>query len=56
MRKDLDNTDDMLPDTDEKVLRERCAKMKNEILMEEPCPIYEATEEDWNDFWYNYDE
>ena len=56
MRKDLDNTDGMLPDTDEKVLRERCAKMKNEILMEEPCPIYEATEEDLNDFWYNYDE
>jgi len=28
--------------------------------MEEPCPLYEpewedATEEDWEDFWYNED-
>ena len=31
------------------------AKAKNDILMEEPCPIYEATNEDWEDFWYNED-
>jgi len=23
--------------------------------IEEPCPIYEATDEDWEDFWYNED-
>jgi hypothetical protein len=30
-------------------------RAKVDLLMEEPCPIYEATEEDWNDFWYNED-
>ena len=30
--------------------------MKADVLFEEPCPIYEANEEDWDDFWYNYDE
>ena len=35
-------------------------KMKNTVLMEEPCPLYEpeweqATEEDWEDFWNNED-
>lgn len=54
--KDLDFMDNLLPDSDEKILRERCARMKADILFEEPCPIYEATEEDWDDFWYNYDE
>lgn len=42
-----------LNNEEEKKLRERMAKAKNDILMEEPCPIYEATEEDWEDFWYN---
>jgi len=36
-------------------LSEAVRKMKNDILMEEPCPIYEATDEDWEDFWYNED-
>jgi len=36
------------------------SKVKNETLMEEPCPLYEpeweqATEDDWEDFWYNED-
>lgn len=44
-----------LNNEEEKKLRERMAKVKNAILMEEPCPIYEATEEDWEDFWYNED-
>jgi hypothetical protein len=35
-------------------------KMKNTVLMEEPCPLYEpeweeATEKDWIDFWENED-
>jgi hypothetical protein len=35
-------------------------KEKNRTLMEEPCPLYEpewedASEEDWEDFWYNED-
>jgi hypothetical protein len=36
------------------------SKVKNETLMEEPCPLYEpeweqATEDDCEDFWYNED-
>jgi hypothetical protein len=36
------------------------SKVKNETLMEEPCPLYEpeweeASVEDWEDFWYNED-
>lgn len=43
-------------DTDDlKKLNERVKKMKNDILMEEPCPIYEADADDWDDFWYNVD-
>jgi len=37
-------------------------KMKNKILMEEPCPLYEPewedvtdSEKDWQDFWENED-
>lgn len=44
-----------LNNEEEKKLRERMAKAKNDILMEEPCPIYEATNEDWEDFWYSED-
>jgi hypothetical protein len=40
---------------DLKRLMERARRMKNDVLMEEPCPIYEADEEDWDDFWYNED-
>lgn len=39
----------------ERTLRERIAKSKNDLLMEEPCPIYEAIDEDLNDFWYYED-
>ena len=38
-----------------KKLAEAAKRMKNDILMEEPCPIYEADEVDWADFWYNED-
>jgi len=37
-------------------------KMRNETLMEEPCPLYEPEWEDvtnspkdWEDFWYKED-
>jgi hypothetical protein len=48
--KDLDFIDRLLPE-----INVRVKKMKNDILMEEPCPIYEADEKDWEDFWYNED-
>lgn len=41
--KDMDFIDDLL---------KKVSQMKNEILMEEPCPIYEADEKDWEDFWH----
>jgi len=44
MSKDLDFIDGLL---------KRVTRMKADILFEEPCPIYEADEEDWDDFWYN---
>jgi len=52
--KDLDFLDNLLPmdETDLKQLRQRALRMKTDILMEEPCPIYEADEADWEDFWY----
>lgn len=55
--KDLDFIDNHLPmdETDLKELQQRALRMKTDILMEEPCPIYEADEEDWDDFWYNED-
>ena len=37
-------------------------KMKNIVLMEEPCPLYEPewedvtdSQKDWEDFWHNED-
>ena len=48
--KDLDFIDNLLPE-----INSRVKKMKNEILMEEPCPIYDASEEDLEDFWKNED-
>ena len=50
--KDLDFIDDLMDNDDYRKLRERVAKAKNDLLMEEPCPIYEATDEDWENFWY----
>ena len=45
----------ILTKAEEIKLRKRVAQSKNDLLMEEPCPIYEATDEDWEDFWYNED-
>ena len=53
--KDLDFIDTLMEEDDYKKLRERVARAKNDLLMEEPCPIYEADENDWDDFWYNED-
>ena len=43
-------------------LYQEILKMKNETLMEEPCPLYEPEWEDvtdsakdWEDFWENED-
>lgn len=44
--KDLDFIDDLM---------QEARKMKNNILMEEPCPIYDGDAEDWEDFWHNED-
>ena len=54
--KDLEFIDQLMEEDNFKELQRKCARMKADILFEEPCPIYEATEEDWDDFWYNYDE
>lgn len=42
-----------MSEEDYKKLAELARKMKNDVLMEEPCPIYEGNEEDWDDFWYD---
>jgi len=42
--KDLDFIDDFFEDEDEKVLKERIKKAKTEVLMEEPCPLYEPND------------
>ena len=44
--KDLDFIDELI---------EKAIRMKTDILMEEPCPIYDGDAEDWEDFWYNED-
>lgn len=57
--KDLDFIDNLLPNMDNedlKKLAERALRMKTDILMEEPCPIYDATDSDWEDFWYGEEE
>jgi len=41
---------------DLKKLVEKAHRMKVDMLFEEPCPIYEADEKDWEDFWYGSDE
>lgn len=39
--KDLDFIDDFFADKDQEVLKERIIKAKTDVLMEEPCPLYE---------------
>jgi hypothetical protein len=48
--------------TDLKLLNKRVSEMRNEMMMEEPCPFYEPgwedvtnSSDDWEDFWYNED-
>ena len=47
---------------DLKELYNRIKQMKNETLMDEPCPLYEPgwedvtnSPDDWADFWENED-
>jgi|TARA_B100000073_G_scaffold205468_1_gene170438 hypothetical protein len=47
---------------DYQLLYKRISVMKNQTLMEEPCPLYEPgwedvtnSPEDWADFWENED-
>ena len=39
--KDLDFIDDFFDQEDQQTLKERIVKAKNDVLMEEPCPLYE---------------
>ena len=39
--KDLDFIDEFFDRSDKELLQERISKAKNEVLMEEPCPLYE---------------
>ena len=50
--KDLDFIDSHFDDVDLiSKLQERALRMKVDILMEEPCPIYEGDSDDWANFW-----
>lgn len=42
--KDLDFIDDFFDQDDKQILTERIVKAKNDVLMEEPCPLYEDDE------------
>lgn len=42
--KDLDFIDDFFDQEDKQILTERIVKAKNDVLMEEPCPLYEDDE------------
>jgi len=42
--KDLDFIDDFFDQGDKELLKERIDKAKNEVLMEEPCPLYEPND------------
>lgn len=55
--KDLDFIDKHLPmdEEDLKELQKRTLRMKIDMLMEEPCRVYEGDSDDWEDFWQNED-
>ena len=55
--KDLDFIDNHLPmdEEDLKELQKRTLRMKIDMLMEEPCRVYEGDSDDWEDFWQNED-
>ena len=42
--KDLDFIDDFFDQDDKQILNERIVKAKTDVLMEEPCPLYEDDE------------
>jgi len=42
--KDLDFIDDFFDQVDQETLKERIVRVKTDVLMEEPCPLYEDDE------------
>ena len=42
--KDLDFIDDFFDQDDKQILNERIVRAKTDVLMEEPCPLYEDDE------------
>ena len=42
--KDLDFIDDFFDQDDKQILNERIVRVKTDVLMEEPCPLYEDDE------------
>jgi len=42
--KDLDFIDDFFEQEDQETLKERIVRVKTDVLMEEPCPLYEDDE------------
>ncbi len=42
--KDLDFIDDFFEQEDQQTLKERIVRVKTDVLMEEPCPLYEDDE------------
>ena len=44
--------DDTIDEDDYRILQQKIAKIKSDLLFEEPCSLYESDESDWDDFWY----
>lgn len=42
--KDLDFIDDFFDQEEQEKLKERIVRVKTDVLMEEPCPLYEDDE------------
>ena len=49
--KDLDFIDDFFDQDDKQILNERIVRVKTDVLMEEPCPLYEDDEWLANERW-----
>ena len=50
--KNLNSMDDTIDEDDYRILKQKVAKIKSDLLFEEPCSLYESDESDWDDFWY----
>jgi len=42
--KDLDFIDDFFDQEEQEKLKERIVRVKTDVLMEEPCPLYEPND------------